>query len=896
MDAQPPLSGQPPLVAFGGTTLDGSSSKGMAPKRMPGKSKPKAKHSIAELGFEVCTPESYKQQIARKEKRNQYFGSAPREYQNNHKRTLDLTDDHSGQGSSKRAKTINGPYEAGVPGTDSGENVLTPLSTPARRNVGGRPRIHPVKEHSGKAVTFLRTNKPVSQKVFHDLWTGIFDFSSPEFLLRARQICSHFYQYLSSYQSQWKNARFYTYGFDHPDPPPGLTEMQYAELLTGVGCQTNGCNDKASRKVYWGFLRRWCSKCVETNTIRESDIVGVLEEYSCFRDCIPKVTFDSWNRYLWVGDPSQKPGWAQNAGTYIRYSRLALTRFIRDYDEFVTVTPDGKVKTEEEKKAWVDNRKQANGVQVEKLRLIEAYVETEKKGKKGRSGSTKAAREAFYKERALKMNPPLSGDALTKLKKYKAAIEIPKMPTERSWQELLPKLEEDRAKAEERIVTEFRIAANPDDNKRKKAEYQGMLENRKQHTTPEQRFVLNFAEKIINEVKKLVDAGSMAVVDFVPLIFRRIFEEYNSIHDTGKPGNYEGRPYRLVLDDARMIYDSLIAKAIDSWEDPAKAKAAKHLKCPGCKRKDSHRLHEFESLIIHIGSKHTTEVGTLDYFLPQPLTTPDRGSIPWCILEWPRNLPILASHREVVGEWNPDDHSDYVHAPSVVSRRLWDNAFTNRSVANGEYPPRGDFIKNVVHAASLLHLMPILDKFKTQIALKYALDRYNNSHKISGAHHIVPVQALKDLPTALFREGIRGLFEGFSCRACRANNAREKRHNKFADKRQSLGELIKHYLDVHENSSWSSSLFDLPSGEELMEALTTPRAKQAYETFAKLFPETGQVPGPATESSKAASLGTNLHRITHPAKHDGTAEQALVDAWKSALWTVGTPDPSSFGP
>lgn len=554
------------------------------------------------------------------------------------------------------------------------------------------------------------------------------------------------------------------------------------------------------------------------------------------------------------------------------------------------------MKTEEEKKAWVDNRKQANDVQIEKLRLIEAYVETEKKGKKDRSESTRAAREAFYKERALKLDKPISGDALIKLKKYKTAIEIPKMPTERSWQELLPKLEEDRAKAEERILTEAKIAANPDDNKRKRAEYLGMLENRKQHTTPEQRFVLDFAEKIINEVNKLVDTGSMAVVDFVPLIFRTIFEKYNSIHDTGKPGNYEGRPYRLVLDDARMIYDCLIAKAIDRWEDPAKAKAAKHLKCPGCKRKDSHRLHEFESLIIHIGSKHTQEVGTLDYFLPQASTTPDRGNIPWCILEWPRNLPILASHREVVGEWDPDDHSDYVHAPGVVPRILSYNAFTNRSVANGEDPPRGDFIKNVVHAASLLDLMPILAKFKTQIALKYALDRYNNSHKISGADPIVPVQALKDLPTALFREGIRGLFEGFSCRACRANDAREKRHNKFADKRQSLGELIKHYLEVHENSSWSSSLFDLPSGEELAEALTTPGMEQAYETFAKLFPESEQVPDPATESSEAASLGTNLHRITHPAKHNGTAEQTLMPAWGNAFWTAGTPGPSSFRP
>lgn len=276
MDAQPPLSGQPPLVASGGTTLDGSSSKGKAPIRIPVKSKPKAKPSMAKLDFEVCTPESYKQQIARKKIRNQYFGSVPSEYQDNHKRTLNLTDDHSGQGSSKRAKTINGPYEAGVPSTDFGENEQTPRSTPARRNVGGRPRIHPVKEHSGKAVTFLRKNNPVAQQLCVDIWARIFDFCPPEFLLRARQT-NTFYRSILQKQSQWKNARLFTYGFDHPDPPTGLTEMQYAELLTGVGCQTNGCDDRGSRKVYWGFLRRWCSKCVETNTTRVCFALPVQE-------------------------------------------------------------------------------------------------------------------------------------------------------------------------------------------------------------------------------------------------------------------------------------------------------------------------------------------------------------------------------------------------------------------------------------------------------------------------------------------------------------------------------------------------------------------------------------------------------------------------------------------
>lgn len=559
--------------------------------------------------------------------------------------------------------------------------------------------------------------------------------------------------------------------------------------------------------------------------------------------------------------------------------------FIRDADQFLAVGPRGEVKTKEEKEIWVENRVEANRGLVEKLRQIEAYVETEKQKKRSQAGSIKAAREAFFVERALQLDPPLSVKALEMVPKYKASIEIPKLPTERSWQELLPKLQEARAKAEKMIRKKEKM---DDDKDRMCMEYKKMLEDRKQNTTAEQRFVLELAEKEVNAVDALVEANIVAHVDFVPFVFRSIFEE------TSKPGKYHGRPYRLVLDDARMVYDCLIADAIDRWNDHAKIRAAKNLKCPGCKRKDSHRLHEFEALIKHIGEKHADKVGPLSYFRCQVLTTdpdkrvPDQEGIPWCRLKWPRNLPILASHREVVGEWDPDDRSDYIHAPSVIPRNLSRDAFEGRCVEDGEDPPRGDFIKNVVRAASLFDGMPISAKFKTQIVFKYALDRHNNASRDFGAESIVQVQVLKDLPTSLIRAGVRGLFEGLHCKACCVNDAREKRHNKFADKKQSLGELIKHYLAIHEHYSWTSNLFDLPSAEELWEELMKPGMAQTYQTFDNLFPEIEQVTDPATGSSKAASLGPNLDQTTRPAVSLHTLEQPIVPAWRDTLWTASS--------
>lgn len=239
------------------------------PKRKPAKPKPKATPRTLCFSFDVSTPKTYEQQLVLREQRHldyitQDEANVPSETLNSLKRNFDIADNQSAEGSNKRAKTINGSAEAEVPGTTSGGKVLT-VSKPARRNVGGRPRIHPLKERSSKILHFLRKNYPVSQEIPADIWNKIFDFSPPEFLLQARQTNSLLRMLLIK-ESSWKKARLYTYGSDHPDPPLGLTEFQYADLLTGVGCQTRGCQEVQTRKVYWAFQRRWCLKCLKTNT------------------------------------------------------------------------------------------------------------------------------------------------------------------------------------------------------------------------------------------------------------------------------------------------------------------------------------------------------------------------------------------------------------------------------------------------------------------------------------------------------------------------------------------------------------------------------------------------------------------------------------------------------
>lgn len=563
--------------------------------------------------------------------------------------------------------------------------------------------------------------------------------------------------------------------------------------------------------------------------------------YPWLRDCLPKVAFDSWGRYCWVGEYTERPDWALHSGNHVRYSRLALTKFIQEVDEFTAAGPNGEKKTDDEKEAWFAKKKENNRVLVEKLQGIETYVEADKQHKAVRARLLKADRIAFFRARALLMDPPLSPEALDMLPKYRAAIEINKPPSERSWQELLPKILADRAKAEGRLLADAKTVEDSETLRKLIDEYRIAEENRMHNTTPEQVFVLALADKVIAELGASLAAGKVAYVDFVPLVFRNLYEAYDNKHDTGKPGSYDGRPYRLLLDDARMVYNQRIMPIINSWFNPARIKEARELKCPGCKRKDSHRLHSFENLMHHIYSTHRSGIGSLSYFNTPPETLPPRTGIAWFRLEWPRNLPILASHHEVTGEWDPNEVSEYKHVPILPPRILSHAAFTGRCVSNDDDPPRGEFLKNVVHAATLLVEAPLADNFKTQIVFKYALDKYRKAHPASNDPRTdVPVEILTDLPTVLIRAGVRGLFEGFHCRSCSMDERRPRRNNKFVEKSQTLGDLIKHYTAVHKVSKWSEYMFKFSSDEELWEALTSPGMETSLQIFDKVFPETKQ--------------------------------------------------------
>lgn len=140
-------------------------------------------------------------------------------------------------------------------------NMIAPA-----RNKGGRPRTKPLDlVPSTKCLqkgTVLRVNRLVQAQIPMDVWLNIFSYAKPDFLFKARFVCKSFNEALLK-ESAWKQALLQQFGPSLPQPPAGLSQMNYANLLTQYGCQS--CRDEgkgSTRRTYWAFQRRYCETCL----------------------------------------------------------------------------------------------------------------------------------------------------------------------------------------------------------------------------------------------------------------------------------------------------------------------------------------------------------------------------------------------------------------------------------------------------------------------------------------------------------------------------------------------------------------------------------------------------------------------------------------------------------
>lgn len=129
---------------------------------------------------------------------------------------------------------------------------------------GGRPRGRkPRPPRTPKGPTRFQKNRPVKSTVNMDVWENILIYCPLDFLLKARSVSTTFRSALKDDNFIWKRARLNQFGPTIPDPPLGLSEPQYADLVTGTGCQIRGCTSKKTRKTYWALRKRLCVGCFQ---------------------------------------------------------------------------------------------------------------------------------------------------------------------------------------------------------------------------------------------------------------------------------------------------------------------------------------------------------------------------------------------------------------------------------------------------------------------------------------------------------------------------------------------------------------------------------------------------------------------------------------------------------
>lgn len=524
------------------------------------------------------------------------------------------------------------------------------------------------------------------------------------------------------------------------------------------------------------------------------------------------------------------PPWSRNSQTHIIvYELSAITAKIAEIEEFLRVKPGETPKTNEEVEAWYSPQIDANKELILQIQAVENWHNTCRLKKVDDAKTYRHQRAEYYHEQAKSMVPPLESEALDLIQSYKRAITIPKPPSERSWQILRPKLQEERAAAEQ-IVQLRKDQENLIEHRQQCIEtYRMLLERRVKNDTVGQIAVLAVADAVIGSFRARNVLNEIADVDIVHIILREVYQWYYAVEDM--PGSYLNvNKQRLLLADAKMVYECKIEPIITGWMDEARGKAARLFKCPGCVRKDVQLRYTFDQLFCHIRKKHAPQIGDFYQLHVPSAELPGFVSFPWCRLEWPKNLPMLAEHHTATGKWDPSNDSEYQQAPRIKKPNLSHAAFSGRSVSGEGGPLFEQFVENVIYVGTLLRPTPLHARFKTQIAFTFALDRHLLANAAAPSFDV-----LTALQLALVRGGHYDLFEQFRCYTC-CLQPNPAKNNKFVNKGQPFGEIIEHYRACHSHGQWTTHMLTFSSHEELWSALSEPDMHPALQVFERLFP------------------------------------------------------------
>jgi hypothetical protein len=675
--------------------------------------------------------------------------------------------------------------------------------------------------------TRLNIMRPVkiAKRVAQDAWRIIFERTTPAFLLEARTICQGWNTLLKE-DAIWRRARVEESGPDSPGPPKGMSERKFADLLAGKGCQNRSCPKVNTTKVFWAFRTRMCDDCFKERTVKEDAagrLFGPLVEQYNLLELLPAGVIRS-------GKYKGTRQWQPESESWVEGSTnlLYLSMDVKNIaSECASRIANGS--TVGDTDTWRALKIQESQELMKQTAAIEEWL----RKRDLEAPDIRGARKEFFENKAMELSPPMPREVLHKMQAYHAAISSRRPPSEKCWISLKSKILKYRGEAERLVAYQLQADSFPEElreiyNYRKLHEHRFGHGRGRKELHAEQEYVVQVAKE---ELQKCLNrTPPVADEDLVLLCLRNVFERYNMVprHDRvwgpGTDVNDFG-PYVLTLDDAKMIVEEIFEPAFG--DDPHRNRAVlEGFRCKGCSRQDCTRKYRFVEVFKHIHQKHASRVGEGYHFsyFGRPFLPYVESAMrfPWYTTEWPRNLPIAASHQEVNSDevWTPDDAVEYIEMsrPSVVS------AFVDR-VAHKTDLEYDDFVGNLAHAAGKLTNTALEKELQTKIFLQYALDLWQRSLDfvpVSDDHHQSRIYTKPRLTLEQFVDAMTELRRlnpslslRYRCGACvKARGA--AKGARFVKNPVDFHALLEHWSKKHTNLDWRTNLMDLPDEREVL--------------------------------------------------------------------------------
>ena len=524
--------------------------------------------------------------------------------------------------------------------------------------------------------------------------------------------------------------------------------------------------------------------------------------------------------------------WARNQGN-ARHFRFLKSDYIKLENEYLELVNNNA--SDQELRQWTDKKHKKTMEFVTEAIKLESWCKQNIHEKQTTEAQDlRQTRARFFEARALELSPPMSAETLWKMADFKSILKVRSVPTQRSWDMLKSKIEPYRSHATQ--VLNFEEQMKSPLNPAQFEVFKKLHNHRKARKStppsyqPEQKFVLRLAEKVFARIK-----NEAADEDLLLLCLKNIFDKYSALKELPTGLNFDGTtgPYRLSLDDARMIIEDVMEEQIPR-NTPRGRIVFKSLRCRGCHRNDHVRTYSFEAAFEHILEKHAMEVGEgLEYYqfaqsypkVYNPWTYAAEGCVefkfPWYTMFWPRCLPLVPKHQDPskMKDWHPAVPTEYVQ----VEKRSNLSAFDGRQPCDTGHPD-DDFAANLVFAMQKLYDLWLDSPCQLRIALKFAVDLY--ARKYAAPPSVSKFTACLDqIRTANPKIDLK-----FGCGLCVAEGKEHKssRQNKY---RKYVDQLERHWAQKHHGGpvSWTEGMMQLPSESEVGQQIAASDRKLRAE-------------------------------------------------------------------